>query len=1089
MKARSQRRPRRDRVRRLGELGLAGRKRTEGAKRLRRSARLECLEPRLLLSANSAPELGALDHVVVYGGAPLHIALDAFDADGDELTFEVISDNPDLVEAVVPQGNRSLRFSVEDFGEMTFELFEDLVPGATARIIELAEDGFYDGLTFHRIIDDFMIQGGDPNGDGTGGSGTTFDDEFHPLLQHTSPGVLSMAKGGDDTNDSQFFITDRATRHLDFNHTVFGFLSEGDDVRNAIQSVETDDQARPTSDVVIDGVTVFHDTENGVLRLIAPDGATGSAEVTVIVRDGQGGETTQTFQVQVAEDPVDNYPFLDGMDPIELAYMGETTLQIPAIDVDGGDIYYWAAATGSKEEKLTVTVDNETGELTITAEEGLVGVAAVWIGVRAQQPADYFEGRDVWDTQMVPVLVAPPAPSGIELTASSDTGSSSSDGLTNRDNSADSTLRFRVYGVVPGAEVAIFADGEEIGRSVTSVDPAVIETNGDVPLDDGTHEITAIQFLKDVPVDVGNTHTNATIEGEVSEAFSITVDTDPPVITTTAPTDGAVGRLYEYDLGTSEEEDGSARYRLVQSPSGMVIQDLNDGVIRWTPSESQVGSHEVIVEATDAAGNSVQQQFTIEVTAGPKLLNVPSEVVSILEGSLLEFDFDVEGDESRAPFVFSIDDPVPEGVAIDPDTGAFTWQTDETHGPGSYSMRIRVTDDIGASTSRLLRVYVREHNQAPTLQPIDNVVLKEGEALEIQAEASDADIPENLLVYSLGEDAPEGMTVGALSGRIRWEAGELDGGKEYEVTLYVRDRLEASDPNVQVASQTFRVTVLEVDDPPIFGEMPALTAVPGQTLRWTVTAEDPDVPTNEVAVEAVGSLPDGASFDPDTGEFVWTIPQNGEILGGTVVAFRAVEQSDEALSATAELNILVIDPRAVTAPMSELPDSEPIPRPQPNDAVFSDFGASGEASIEFAALGTAGELPVDFQLLDTGVFSRVGSAGVIPGEPIRDESSGDNSASQIEDQQRGVDQTQGSDESDQSRDLRSERSRQQHDLQSGEQDAALDRVLAMLLVQEDFSDADPVDAPGKKAEAAPPDEAADKDGTRSEPQARSESGA
>ena len=119
-------------------------------------------------------------------------------------------------------------------GEIHIELFEDEAPNTVANMIELSEQGFYDGLVFHRVINDFMIQGGCPHGKGTEGPGYRFRDECHPDRRHDGPGVLSMANAGPNTNGSQFFITHSAQPHLDGKHTVFGRVLEGLDVVNRI---------------------------------------------------------------------------------------------------------------------------------------------------------------------------------------------------------------------------------------------------------------------------------------------------------------------------------------------------------------------------------------------------------------------------------------------------------------------------------------------------------------------------------------------------------------------------------------------------------------------------------------------------------------------------------------------------------------------------------------------------------------------------------------------------------------------------------------------------------------------------------------
>ncbi len=119
-------------------------------------------------------------------------------------------------------------------GDIRIKLHDDKAPRTVANFESLANKGFYDGLTFHRVIKDFMIQGGCPLGTGTGGPGYKFDDEFHPDLKHDGPGVLSMANAGPNTNGSQFFITHSAQPHLDGRHSVFGQVIEGQDVVNRI---------------------------------------------------------------------------------------------------------------------------------------------------------------------------------------------------------------------------------------------------------------------------------------------------------------------------------------------------------------------------------------------------------------------------------------------------------------------------------------------------------------------------------------------------------------------------------------------------------------------------------------------------------------------------------------------------------------------------------------------------------------------------------------------------------------------------------------------------------------------------------------
>ena len=140
-------------------------------------------------------------------------------------------------------------------GEIEFELFDDDAPKTVENFVKLARDGFFDGVIFHRVIPDFMIQGGDPTGTGRGGPGYTFEDEFND--NKVVRGAFAMANAGPNTNGSQFFIvTAEATPWLDGKHTVFGRVTNGMDVVDEIQNVDTDANDKPRDDVTIERVAL-----------------------------------------------------------------------------------------------------------------------------------------------------------------------------------------------------------------------------------------------------------------------------------------------------------------------------------------------------------------------------------------------------------------------------------------------------------------------------------------------------------------------------------------------------------------------------------------------------------------------------------------------------------------------------------------------------------------------------------------------------------------------------------------------------------------------------------------------------------------
>lgn len=161
-----------------------------------------------------------------------------------------------VLPAFADEVKRPVAVFTTSMGTFRIELYSDLAPNTVANFVDLAQKKFYDGVIFHRVIDNFMIQGGDPTGTGMGGPGYVIPDEFGEGLKHNAPGILSMANAGPNTGGSQFFITLVPTPWLDGHHAIFGHVVDGMDIVEAIGHTKTNRRDKPVKDVVIETITI-----------------------------------------------------------------------------------------------------------------------------------------------------------------------------------------------------------------------------------------------------------------------------------------------------------------------------------------------------------------------------------------------------------------------------------------------------------------------------------------------------------------------------------------------------------------------------------------------------------------------------------------------------------------------------------------------------------------------------------------------------------------------------------------------------------------------------------------------------------------
>jgi 6-phosphogluconolactonase (cycloisomerase 2 family)/cyclophilin family peptidyl-prolyl cis-trans isomerase len=724
------------------------RSRRRAARKLHGSFNLfEPLENRVLFS--TAPTLEAISNVTVQHSSPLIVGLDGDDADGDNLTYSVqlsgagatnltaeilgandgVSYNRSLVlDVTYKLGNTTYT------GTMVFELFEDLVPEATARIIEMVEAGYYDDLTFHRVINDFVIQTGtyeyDSGYTAKSSSYTTFDDEFSDDLQHNATGLLSWAKQSytinstsysiDDSASTNFFITDynasnsdsvQALRNLDYNFSIFGKIVEGADVLQAITQVTVGTNNglpnSPTSPVTITDARIETIEQNASLILKVGDGYTAGQEVTVTVTatDSNGDTTTETFTVTLDDDGLGNVtddtaktvyynhdtsawsstgniynasPYFSQLDDIYVAYgTNNFTIAGTTTDADGMANVVLTEIYNSTEY---VTEDDETATIAIFDSD--------YIAI--PDPADYTTQEDYDDAMenyylswQRYVLTAEYDPTEFDLP----------DGLTYTSLASTSNkITSGTYNSTTGEFT--FTIG------ITRTDATLV----------GVYQIFLVSYnvIESMKLFVGNQPT--------TYKTTSSYDTQVLTIVLRPPTPNAV-TVSGLTNGYVTDNTPTVTVTGLTNGAALKILDENDNVVGQlasvTGTSAQVdvsalgeGSHTLraVQIVNDAESEAASVTFTVDSVAPQAFSDV--NFTPATSGVLYTYDVG-HPQEDDSNITFSLNPAnKPAGMTINSDTAEISWNTPtDTHYP-SVTFDIIATDQAGNTTTQSVTIEV-----------------------------------------------------------------------------------------------------------------------------------------------------------------------------------------------------------------------------------------------------------------------------------------------------------------------------------------------------------------------------------------------
>lgn len=798
----------------------------------RRVLGFDSLEDRLVMTVS----LNTITPPPVLIGKHTYIPLEATDTNGLPVTFSATTTNSNIQANIITSG-RTLVLNVTGkdasgntfTGDLVLKLFEDKAPKTTARFIQLVNSGFYNGLNFHRIVSGFVAQGGDPLGDGTGGSGTNFDDEFNSSLTFNSFGLLAMANAGDDDNDSQFFITDTAStasfpQHLNFNHNIFGQIVDGLDIFQRIMGTPVTGST-PNTEVNINSATVVNTNKYAILDLSSTGNFTGSASVSVTVKNSKNETAKQTGTVTVQQDSVSNTltndrAYLNAIVDRQTPTDTDISFTVTGTDLDNNNLTFvvrkddFSELTAADNVTVTVTkINNNSATILIQPKAGFTGLVNLKIGVSdvtgSTQQTDY-------DTQNFNLLVtdAPLSPTNVKIA----TGTT-----VVADTTVSSDTPTIEITAPTGQTVKVLLNGTQVGTATESTTP-------------GTYKYT---FAANKLLPGANTVTTLTSDGTTDSLPSAALTINfAPSMQQVYVVPGAAGEQ------VSLRFDFLAATAAFKNELGLfVVDDLAGKVNGVAPSASNYwsqvassGSRQVIFSFLPGGSRATK---TITLTAGTKIafyLSVnsaftaskPNQIFSTLKATNKDNIFHAEnytdrtgnravygfedkfggGDRDFDDMVFSIrkntTNPAVGALAVDLASAGTNVKTSFAMLPTLNSRYRAITGEIGifqvldalgtiaaptaADPNRTLKPGDAGYAQAALSQLSKQVLFTKG---DVPAETTRSVnmaagsffgvyfVPKGTAATFLTSNPGNNLTAGATNAYFSFAAANPDGGKEH----------------------------------------------------------------------------------------------------------------------------------------------------------------------------------------------------------------------------------------------------------------------------------------------------------------------